>query len=114
MTGVTLTANQANLRSYVSELMAIREANPALYAGDRLNLKAQGDIYVDLKTSGDNKVVYAANLGPNAQNITLSSEQLGTNEDLIDLMTNEVIEIQSGNYQFTLQPFEARFLSVTE
>ncbi|GAM65121.1 hypothetical protein JCM19232_1996 [Vibrio ishigakensis] len=58
--------------------------------------------------------MYAANLAPNAQEITLSSEQLGTNQDLIDLMTNEVVEVQSGNYQFTLQPFEARFLSVTE
>ncbi|GAM78253.1 glycosidase [Vibrio ishigakensis] len=99
MTGDTLTANQADLRSYVSKLMEIRDANPALYAGERRNLEAQGDIYIDLKSSGDNKIVYTANLGPNAQNITLSSEQLGTNEDLIDLMTNEVVEVKSGNYQ---------------
>lgn len=114
VTGDVLTANQADLRDYVSKLMTVRDANPALYAGERLNLTAQGDIYIDLKTSGDNKVLYAANLGPGAQNITLSSEQLGTSQDLIDLITNESVEVQSGNYQFTLQPFEARFLNITE
>ncbi|GAM65120.1 hypothetical protein JCM19232_1995 [Vibrio ishigakensis] len=33
MTGDTLTANQTDLRGYVSKLMEIRDANPALYAG---------------------------------------------------------------------------------
>ncbi|WP_241907433.1 alpha-amylase family glycosyl hydrolase [Vibrio breoganii] len=112
MTGDVLTSNQSELRDYVAELMAIRDANPALYKGSRLNIVAQDTTYIDLKTYEDNKIVYAANLGENTINVTLSSEQLGTNDDLVDLMSNQVVEIQSDNYQLTLQPFEARFLRV--
>ncbi|MDN2482524.1 alpha-amylase family glycosyl hydrolase [Vibrio agarivorans] len=106
----TLDANQADLKEYVSTLMNLREDYPALYQGVRTNITSNGDIYVDMKQSGDEQIVFALNIGESHQSLTYSQAELGIEGTLKDLLSQESIAVSNGVLEIELEPFEGRFL----
>ncbi|MCR9365935.1 alpha-amylase family glycosyl hydrolase [Vibrio antiquarius] len=108
----TLDANQADLKAYVTSLMTMRDAHPALYQGSRTNLVASNGSYVDLKQSGTDKVLFALNTLESSKSVTLAQENVGTGE-LVDLLTNEKITPSNGQYQIPMSPLQGRFFAVT-
>ncbi|NLS14298.1 glycosidase [Vibrio sp. SM6] len=109
----TLNANQTDLKTYVTALMALRAKHPALYQGERKNLKASGGQYVDLKTSGDNVVLFALNTSESTQKITLSAADVGSTKAITDLLNDDLsVTPNQGKYEIALEPLEARFFNV--
>jgi hypothetical protein len=108
----TLDANQVDLKNYVKSLMTMRAAHPALYQGSRTNLVASNGSYVDLKVSGDDQVLFALNTFESARNIVLTEAQVGSNQALVDLITNQQIALSNGQYQIPLSSLQGRFFKV--
>ncbi len=108
----SLDENQSALKSYVSQLMALRAANPALSHGTRTNVLANQAAYADLKQTNEQSIVYIVNVTDQSETIALSSETIASLNTLTDLLTNEVIDLESGYYSIELSPFEGRFLHV--
>ncbi|PIB13555.1 alpha-amylase family glycosyl hydrolase [Vibrio rotiferianus] len=108
----TLDANQVDLKNYVKSLMNKRAAHPALYQGSRTNLVASNGSYVDLKKSGDDQVLFALNTLESARNIVLTESQVGSNQALIDLMTNQQITPSNGQYLIPMSSLQGRFFKV--
>lgn len=109
----TLDANQVDLKNYVKSLMTMRAAHPALYQGSRTNLVASNGSYVDLKASGDDQVLFALNTLESARNIVLTEAQIGSNQALVDLITNQQITPSNGQYQIPMSSLQGRFFKVT-
>lgn len=109
----TLDANQVDLKNYVKSLMTMRAAHPALYQGSRTNLVASNGSYVDLKVSGDDQVLFALNTLESARNIVLTEAQVGSNQALVDLITNQQITPSNGQYQIPMSSLQGRFFKVT-
>lgn len=109
----TLDANQVDLKNYVKSLMTMRAAHPALYQGSRTNLVASNGSYVDLKVSGDDQVLFALNTFESARNIVLTEAQVGSNQALVDLITNQQITPSNGQYQIPMSSLQGRFFKVT-
>ncbi|MGR4991075.1 alpha-amylase family glycosyl hydrolase [Vibrio rotiferianus] len=109
----TLDANQVDLKNYVKSLMNLRAAHPALYQGSRTNLVASNGSYVDLKKSGDDQVLFALNTLESARNIVLTEAQVGSNQVLVDLMTNQQITPSNGQYLIPMSSLQGRFFKVT-
>ncbi|MGI1895981.1 alpha-amylase family glycosyl hydrolase, partial [Vibrio campbellii] len=109
----TLDANQVDLKNYVKSLMNMRAEHPALYQGSRTNLVASNGSYVDLKISGDDQVLFALNAFESAHNIVLTEAQIGSNQALVDLITNQQITPSNGQYQIPMSSLQGRFFKVT-
>lgn len=109
----TLDANQVDLKNYVKSLMTMRADHPALYQGSRTNLVASNGSYVDLKVSGDDQVLFALNTLESARNIVLTEAQVGSNQVLVDLITNQQITPSNGQYQIPMSSLQGRFFKVT-
>ncbi|MFM2583534.1 alpha-amylase family glycosyl hydrolase [Vibrio campbellii] len=109
----TLDANQVDLKNYVKSLMNMRAEHPALYQGSRTNLVASNGSYVDLKISGDDQVLFALNAFESARNIVLTEAQIGSNQALVDLITNQQITPSNGQYQIPMSSLQGRFFKVT-
>ena len=109
----TLDANQVDLKNYVKSLMTMRAEHPALYQGNRNNLVASNGSYVDLKVSGDDQVLFALNTLESARNIVLTEAQVGSNQALVDLITNQQITPSNGQYQIPMSSLQGRFFKVT-
>ncbi|WP_155485796.1 alpha-amylase family glycosyl hydrolase, partial [Vibrio campbellii] len=110
---VTLDANQVDLKNYVKSLMTMRADHPALYQGSRTNLVASNGSYVDLKVSGNDQVLFALNTFESARNIVLTEAQIGSNQALVDLITNQQITPSNGLYQIPMSSLQGRFFKVT-
>ncbi len=110
----TLDANQSDLKNYVQSLMTMRAAHPALYQGSRTNLLASNGRYVDLKTHGEEKVLFVLNTLESATNVVLSEDAVGSEQNLVDLLTNEVISVNGGQYQISMSSLQGRFFTFAE
>ncbi|WP_104024110.1 alpha-amylase family glycosyl hydrolase [Vibrio hyugaensis] len=110
----TLDANQVDLKNYVKSLMDMRAAHPALYQGSRTNLVASNGSYVDLKVSGDDQVLFALNTLESARNIVLTEAQVGSNQALVDLITNQQITPSNGQYKISMSSLQGRFFKVRQ
>lgn len=108
----TLNARQRDLKTYVTELMTIRAAHPALYQGERLNIVANDKVYVDRKQNDQDAVVYLVSTTDASQQLALNADTLGSAGDLIDLQSGERFPLSSGHYNVPLNGFEARFLRI--
>lgn len=106
----TLNADQADLKEYVSQLMKMRSEHPALYAGERVNIEASGHVYVDVKQSGDENIIFALNIGNTAQSLSYSENQFGVEGQLTNVLTGQVLNPVNGRYTIELNPFDVLFL----
>jgi glycosidase len=64
------------LRTYLTELLALRKVSPALYAGARTHLYSDEHVYVDLKSLGAEKFVFVMNVSDRPQTIRLANGAL--------------------------------------
>ncbi|WP_028863604.1 alpha-amylase family glycosyl hydrolase [Psychromonas aquimarina] len=109
---VTLNAEQADLKSYVSSLMAVRSANPALYNGSRTHILSSDNIYIDRKDTADNHVLYAVNVSSNTVTVEFKGTEIGSDGALTNLLSKESHAIAGDVYSLTLAPFESMFLNI--
>lgn len=108
----SLSVSQKDLKKYVTKLMNLRAAHPALSQGERVNLLANDSAYVDHKKSGNDVLLYMVSTQSQSNNIELIASKVGSEGDLVDLITGERFSVSSGKYQIPLNGFVARFLKV--
>lgn len=112
VTGVTLSGEQADLKAWVTKLFQVRESHPALYSGERLNLAITPDLYVDLKQTADEQIVYLLNVSEEDKHYDLDTARLAAENQLIDLMTGEVIANGGDTFSIDVPALTGRFLQV--
>jgi cyclomaltodextrinase / maltogenic alpha-amylase / neopullulanase len=112
VTGFSPSADQVDLKAYLSELLSVRSQHPALYAGKRTQLKKSGNLYAELKTAGDDKVLYVLNAGTTDTSYTVASSTVGGTTDLTNLMTGSVVALADNQYQISVPALTGLFLSV--
>lgn len=116
--GFTPSARQADLKSYLTSLMALREAHPALSNGVRTHIFTDSNVYIDRKDNytADDRVLFVFNTKTTAAEITLSATALGSADTatLTDLQDNSALTASGGNYTITVPALTARFLSISE
>jgi len=113
--GVTvdaLNSNQAALKDYLSSLMAVRNAHPALYNGARTHIYSDTDIYIDRKDTTDDHILYLLNAKGKTVTISLSGTAIGSDGTLTNLQSDAVSEIAGDVYTLTLAPFESLLLNI--
>lgn len=109
---VSLGGRQAELRDYMSKLMAMRANHPALSSGKRTNVMATDAVYVDHKQAENEALLYMVSTSSRADIIPLEGADVGSEGVLVDLMSGDRIKMQDGKYYIPLTAFEARFLSI--
>lgn len=112
VTGFSPNADQADLKEYLSQLLSARSQHPALYAGKRTQLKKSGNLYAELKTAGDDKVLYVLNAGTTDTTYTVASSAIGGTTDLTNLMTGSMVALADSQYQITVPALSGLLLSV--
>jgi pullulanase len=111
VTTAQLSANQHGLLSFHADLMAIREAYPALSHGSRQHLYSDDDLFLDLKTFGEQQIVFAMNVGDVPQQVRLSQSLFdGSTLFAWDLLAGERINLNQGFVDFSLAPLAGRYL----
>jgi len=108
-----LNAQQADLKKYVSALMAMRAANPALYNGSRTHIYSDENIYIDRKDAADNHLLYLVNTKGKEAKITLKSTAIGSEGALLNLLEEQTVALVNGQYEITLPAFAAAFYQIT-
>ncbi|MGL4752699.1 MAG: alpha-amylase family glycosyl hydrolase [Aeromonadaceae bacterium] len=113
VTGFVANAAQADLRdNYLTKLLAVRAAHPALYAGARTLLNKDSTQYVELKTAGTEKVLYLLNTGTSAITITVATSKLGTVTELEDLMDGSLLTPSGSSLAIPMPALTGRILLV--
>jgi hypothetical protein len=113
VTGGQLSTNQHNLLDFHQNLMAIREDYPALSHGARQHLYSDDELYVDLKTFGEQQIVFAMNAGDQSQQVRLNQSLFdGTTLYAWDLLAGERISLSQGSLEFSLAPLSGRYLLI--
>ena len=112
--GVTAKLNeqQRELKEYVASLMTLRENHPALSQGERINVRAEQEVYIDHKQHGDDKLLYMVSTDDEFQMVTLTTAEAGSESRLVDLLTGELFYPKNNEYTVRLKPFESRFLRI--
>lgn len=120
--GEGLPRNES-LRADYQRLIALRRAHPALWRGDHLGLRNEGDLlsFIRRDPEGDDLVVVAVNRGtePVATELDLG-QPLGSGEawpdpwrsatDVLDAWGDERLSVTDGKLTLTLAPRSARIL----
>lgn len=105
--------NQTDLKNYWTNLMTIRQQNEALWNGLSKNLMATDTSYVELKTAGNNKILYLINLAENEQTLTLNQELIGGN-NLQEINETITISATNASYNITMPALTAIFFLIEE
>lgn len=110
--GFTPSTQQTTLKNYVTKLMALRETHPALAKGARTHLYSDRSVYVDLKSTSNDKVLYLLNAGTVNAKITVNSDVIGGSGDLTDLMDGNTVSLSGTTYTINVPALSGRLLSV--
>lgn len=100
---------EQDLIDYTKKMMQIRKENKALWNGERTNITATQYLYADLKSDGENKVIYAMNVSNKLKQTLKQKFNNTTINQLKDLITGELINITDNEIDIELQPMEAKF-----
>lgn len=110
--GVNLTDEQKALKDWLSKLMLVRSQQPALYKGNRTNLQLSTDLYADLKTFGQEQIVYVLNTSDQDATFSLDMSKINQTTSLIDLMTNEVLPVSDASTDIPVSGLTGRLLKL--
>lgn len=112
--GVTaeLTPDQAAFKSYIADLMKLREKYNALSEGQRTAVVAEKGLYVDHKASPGESLLYAVSTQYGNQTMVLTETQAGSLGVLKDLLSGEQFEPVSGKYTIPMKGWQARYLLI--
>lgn len=110
----TANAQQAELRDYIAELMQLRANYPALSQGERLSVLSVGDLYADMKSLGEQQVLYIANMAATTELVEIPTTFMGLSNynTFQDLQSDDQYAFVGGMVEIELAPFEAKFLLV--
>ncbi|MGL5499306.1 MAG: alpha-amylase family glycosyl hydrolase [Aeromonas sobria] len=110
VTGFVPGSEQAELKEWLAQLLAMRAAHPALYQGERVKLVADGSLYGDIKQTAGEQVVYLLNLSTTALSYNLPAGKLRSGSALVDLQSGESLAIGGSSVTVELPPLSGRFL----
>ncbi|MFM5848099.1 glycosidase [Aeromonas veronii] len=110
VTGFVPGSEQAELKEWLAQLLAMRAAHPALYQGERVKLVADGSLYGDIKQTASEQVVYLLNLSTTALSYNLSAGKLRSGSALVDLQSGESLAIGGSSVTVEIPPLSGRFL----
>lgn len=110
VTGFVASAEQAELKEWLAQLLGMRAAHPALYQGERVKLVADGSLYGDIKQTAGEQVVYLLNLSTTALSYNLPAGKLRSGSALVDLQSGESLAIGGSSVTVELPPLSGRFL----
>ncbi len=105
------TSKEQDLINYTKAILEIRKNNPALFMGTRKNLLADSELFIDYKEEGDNKIIFAINVGGEKRNIKLKKGDVGGNK-LVDLMTGKTYVLTKNGVNIRMPELSACFLKV--
>jgi glycosidase len=116
--GVTVTSSQLSSNQHAlleshRDVMAVREEYPALSHGARQHLFSNNDLFIDLKTHGEQQIVFAMNVSDQSQQIRLS-QSLFDSPTLYawDLLAGQQLQLSQGFIDFSLGPLSGRYLLI--
>lgn len=73
----TATPEQTALKTYLTQLMSLRAANPVLSSGSRTHVFSDDTLYVDLKSDGTNAFLLVMNTATTARTFNIAAPALG-------------------------------------
>jgi glycosidase len=106
-----LTADQQSLLAFHEQLMQLRSDFPALSHGTRQHLYSDNSLFVDLKTFGNEQIVFAMNVSDAPAVVELSAslfESLPT--EAWDLLAGEAVDVAGGYLNISLAPLSGRYI----
>ena len=110
VTGFVPGSEQAELKEWLAQLLAMRAAHPALYQGERVKLVAEGSLYGDIKQTVGEQIVYLLNLSTTALSYNLPMGKLRSGSALVDLQSGESLAIGGSSVTVEIPPLSGRFL----
>ena len=114
--GVTVTSQQLStdqhaLLNFHNNVMEARGLYPALSHGARQNLYSDDVLYVDLKTYGDQQIVFAMNASDQALNVQLNQSLFdGPLAAAWDILAASSVNFAGGYLNFTLAPLSGSYI----
>lgn len=115
VTTAQLSANQLALLEFHQELMTVRSEFPALSHGSRRHLYSDDNLYVDLKSYGDQQIVFAMNISDQTTVVEISEALFAAlPPHAWDVLNAEQIDFASGYLSFTLAPLSGRYILLAE
>ncbi len=110
-----LSADQHDLMQFHQELMALRSQHPALSHGTRQHIYSDDDLFVDLKTHGDEEIVFAMNVSDSPITVELNASLFtSTPAQAWDLLDEVPVDFVGGYLTFTLQPLSGQYVLLAE
>ena len=100
--------NEKALIEYTQTLLRIRGENPALYTGKREHLHSDDKIFADLKTHGDNRVVYILNADTKERKVEVEIDGVKAEE----LITGKSSNITRGVLSVRIAPMTGTFYRI--
>ena len=110
--GVNPSAEQNELKTWLTKAMQVRSEYPALYNGNRVNLLTSTRLYADLKVNGDEQIVYVLNTATTDATFELDMTKVKSATKLVDLMTDEEVTTSSDKTSITVPALTGRLLKV--
>ncbi|MGY3857827.1 alpha-amylase family glycosyl hydrolase [Aeromonas intestinalis] len=104
------SSEQADLKAWLGQLLALRAAHPALYQGERVKLVADGSVYGDIKQTAAEQVVYLLNVSSTPQSYGVPVGKLRSGSALVDLQSGERLALGGSSVTVELPPLSGRFL----
>jgi hypothetical protein len=115
VTSGQLSANQHALLDFHQELMTVRSEYLALSHGARQHLYSDDTLYIDLKSYGDQQIVFAMNISNQTATVEISESLLASlPPHAWDIMNAEQIDFANGYLSFTLAPLSGRYVLLAE
>lgn len=114
--GVTTTLNkqQGQLRDYVASLMSLRAEHPVIAKGKRTQIKADDAVFIDHKQDANEALLYMVSTQEKPQIQVLQAADIGSQGEMVDLLTQQVFTLANGEYRIPLNGFEGRFLAIKQ
>jgi len=106
-----LTPDERALLAFHRELMALRDAYPALSRGARQHLYSDTSLYVDLKTHGSQQILFAMNSGDQPRSLRVATTLLqGGPDSAWNMLDGTELEVADGHVMIELEPLSGAFV----
>ena len=108
--GAVPTARQSALLKSVQQLFALRTAHPALAHGARRHIFSDETLFVDLKKTDQEQILYLLNVATVSRDVDVSLDKIdATSGGLLNLVTGQKLVPSDGRLQLRLGPLSGEF-----
>lgn len=97
-----ISYDEQNMRSYLKNLIKLRDEHPAIYNGEKLDILKTKDIHAYLKIKDSDRILYVLNSSKDIAVAELDALGVG-GEELIDLQSSEIILEHNYKYNIILE-----------